>query len=182
MNTNEIKEKRKRLISSSNPEWQNILNLRLEVQGDFRENRFLTIPTYDKILEWKLQNQNQRIKRIKSGSPDSLIEGITECYFKVEHLDDEMTIRIKMHVLLSIPWIGIGIRSAIMALHEPELYGATDFRTWSVLFQKEKKTFSINDYMIYLTKVRELAIEINCDILEIDYILWKQYEARLKNS
>ncbi len=177
MNIAKLKNKRTNLITGSNSEWQKILTLRDEVQKDFKQSLFLSIRTYYKILEWKLQNQKSRIEKIKSSSPDSLIEGITECYFKIEHLDDEMTIRIKMHVLLSIPWIGIGIGSAIMALHQPKLHGAIDSRSWSVLFQKEKKTFSINDYMAYLHRVRELANELKCDVQEIDYILWKEYDA-----
>ena len=179
MNSTKLKEKRKELISSSNPEWQDILALSHEVQNDFRKSQSLSIATYDKILEWKLPNQKSQIKRIKSGSPDSLIKDITECYFKIEHIDDEMTIRIKMHVLLSIPWIGIGIGSAIMALHQPKLYSIIDSRSWSVLFKTEKRTFSINDYIAYFNKVRELANAVKCDVQEVDYILWKLYDEKV---
>ena len=57
-----IKEKKKSLISLSNPEWQNILNLRLEVQSDFYDNESLSIATYNKILDWKLHKQLSRIE------------------------------------------------------------------------------------------------------------------------
>ncbi len=176
MNIKEIKEKKKNLISVSNPEWQNILNLRLEVQRDFYDNESLSIPTYDKILGWKLHQQKNRIEKIKNFSPDSLVKTITHCYCKIDHPDNEMKTRIKMHVLLSIPWIGIGISSAIMAMHEPQFYGTIDLRSWSVLFHEDKKTFSGNDYLRYLKSIRELADEVECDVQELDYILWKQYE------
>ncbi len=176
MNIQEIKEKKKNLISISNPEWQNILNLRLEVQRDFYDNESLSMPTYDKILSWRLHKQKGRIEKIKKFSTDSLVKTITRCYCKVDHPDNEMKTRIKIHVLLSIPWIGIGISSAIMALHEPRFYGAIDLRTWNVLFNKDKKTFSGNDFLRYLSRIRELAEKVGCDVQEIDYILWKQYE------
>ncbi len=177
MNIKEIKEKKKNLISASNPEWQNILNLRLEVQRDFYDNELLSMPTYNKILDWKLHKQKTRIEKIRNSSPDSLIKNITHCYCKVDHPDNDMKTKIKMNILLSIPWIGIGISSVIMTLHEPQFYGIIDFRTWSVLFHKDKKTFSMNDYIRYLRSIRELADKVECDVQEIDYILWKQNEA-----
>ena len=177
MNIKKIKEKKKSLISLSNLEWQNIVNLRLAVQNDFYNKKSLSIPTYNKILDWKLHQQRSQIKKIKNFCPDSLIKTITNCYYKTDHPNNEMKIRIKMHVLLSILWIGFGIASAIMALHEPQFYGAIDLRSWSVLFHKDKKSFSINDYLKYLRRVRELAEKVECDVQEIDYILWKQYEA-----
>ncbi len=178
MDIKEIKEKKKSLISISNPEWQHILNLRLEVQRDFHDNEALSIPTFDKILGWTLHKQTARIEKIKNFNPHSLIESITNCYCKINHPDKEMNTRIKMHVLLSIPWIGIGISSAIMALHEPRHYGNIDLRSWSVLFNEKKKTFSIKDFNRFLKKIREIANTIGCDAQEIDYILWKQYEAK----
>lgn len=177
MNIIEIKEKKKSLISISNPEWQRILNLRSEVQTDFHNNESLSIPTYNKILEWKLHQQKSRIEKINKFNPDSLIKTITHCYYKVDHPDDEMKTRIKVHVLLSIPWIGIGIASAIMALHEPQLYGTIDLLSWSILFHEDKKTFSGNDYLRYLISIRELADKVECAVQKIDYILWKQYES-----
>ncbi|MDJ0916093.1 MAG: hypothetical protein QNI95_21175, partial [Desulfobacterales bacterium] len=150
MNINEIKAQRKRLILPSNPEWQKIRNLRLEVQRDFNDNESLSISTYNKILDWKLHKHESRIEKIRTFSPDSLVKTITHCYCKVDHPDSEMNTKIKMHVLLSVPWIGIGISSAIMALHEPHIYGAIDLRSWSVLFQEDKKVFSMKDYLKYL--------------------------------
>lgn len=176
MNISQIKENKKTLISPANPEWQEILNLRQEVQRDFREHEALTIATYHKILEWRLRGQKSQIDKILNFSPDSLVKTITHCYNNIDHPDDEMKTRVKIHVLLSIPWIGIGISSAIMALHEPQLYGTIDSRAWLVLFQKDKKTFSGNDYLKYLNAIRNIADQVKCDVQEIDYILWKQYK------
>ncbi len=176
MNIILIQENMKNLISPSNPEWQEILSLRQEVQRDFHDHESLSIPTYHKILEWQLRGQKSQIRKIITFSPDALVKTITHCYYKIHHPDEEMKTRIKVQVLLSIPWIGIGISSAIMALHEPQLYGTIDSRSWSVLFQKDKKTFSGNDYLKYLKAIRNIADQVECDVQEIDHILWKEYE------
>jgi len=176
MKIKEILEKRERLISKSNPEWQNIHELKLDVQKDFNNNESLSIPTFNKILDWKLQNQKSKIEKILNFSPDTLIKNITHCYYKTDHPDNEMKTRIKVQILLSIPWIGIGISSAIMALHEPQFYSTVDFRSWSVLFHKHKKTFSGNDYLRYLRSIRKLSDKVGFDVLEIDYIFCKQFE------
>lgn len=176
MDIRKIKAKRKELISDSNLEWREILDLSSDVQKDFNDNESLTIPLYNKILDWKLSGQTALLKKIRTGSPDSLIQTITHCYFKVDHPDDDMKTRIKVHVLLSIPWIGIGVASAIMALHEPRIYAGIDSRTWAALFNEDKKTFSIKHYETYLSGIGDLADKVGCDVQEIGYILWKQYE------
>lgn len=82
------------------------------------------------------------------------------CYCTTDYPDTEMNTKIKMHVLLSISWIGIGISSAIMTLHEPQFYGTIDLRSWFVLFHEDKKMFSVNDYIRYLRSISELADKV----------------------
>jgi len=170
-----IKESKKELITLSNPEWKNIHDLSLEVQNNFLDNESLSIPVYHRILDWKLHNKRSQIKKIIEFSPDTLVKTITQCYCKADHPDEEMKTRIRMHVLLSIPWIGFGIASAIMALHKPQLYGSIDSRSWNVLYRENKKAFSIKEYLKYLGNIRELAARNECNVLEMEYILWKQF-------
>ena len=172
MDIKKIKQKRKKLITELNPEWQNILDLRSDVQKDFHNNEFLSIATYYKILDWKLDKQKSRIEKIKSSSSDALIKNVTQCYCRLEHSDNDMTTRIKIHSLLTIHWIGIGIASTIMALHKPQLYASIDSRSWLALFEKNKTNFSMNDYLKYLSDICELADKLKCDVQEMDYILW----------
>ena len=96
MNSKEIAVKRKILISNSNLEWQNIVKLRLEVQRDFYDKQSLSISTYDKILDWRLRNQQSQVEKIKSASPYSIIKSITKCYCEIDHPNDEMKTRIKI--------------------------------------------------------------------------------------
>jgi len=172
MNIGKIKEVKEKLISTANLEWQEILDLRSAVQNDFQQKGFLTTATFDKILEWKLDDQKALVDRIQKTSPGSLIKTITRCYHEIDHLQEEFNTRVKVHTLLGIPWVGIGVVSAIMAMHEPQLYGTIDQRSWFVLFNKEKKSFSGGDYLKYLEGIRKLAKEAECDVQEVDFILW----------
>jgi hypothetical protein len=175
MNINEIRVKHKRLISASNPEWQEIIELQKVVQHEFRQHECLSLSTLEKVLHWRIDNPSQ-IEKILASCPEFLLKSITDCYYKVNHPDDEMNTRIKVHVLLSLPWIGIGISSAIMALHEPKRYGTSDARSWEILFQQTKKSPSKRDYLRYLERAREVAAKAECTIFELDYILWNEYE------
>lgn len=175
MNANKLKAKKKTLITRSNPEWRKILDLRSQVQKDFQNKKSLSISTYQQILDWKLAKQ--RADKIRTSSPDSLVKTITACYCKADHPHDELKTKIRMNILLSIPWIGIGVSSAIMALHDPQQYGAIDSRVWSALFQKDKKTLSMNDYIKYLNAIRQMANGAKCEVQAVEYILWKQHEA-----
>lgn len=170
-----ITQKRALLINSANEEWQRLLDLRSLVQKDFNEKGYLAVSSFEKILTWKLADQPARIEKILQSCPADFLKNITRCYHEITHPDQEMEIRVKMHILITIPWIGMGIASSILALHKPQFFGALDFRSWGSLFQKEKKTFSINDYLRYLHSVRQLAVEVECDVQEIDYILWKEH-------
>ena len=172
MDIQKLKDIKQQLITASNPEWQDILELRSAVQKEFQDHESLSIPTFAKILNWRLEKESQAQKIINS-TPADFLKNITHCYYKTDYPHDELKIKIKMHILLSIPWIGIGIASAIMALHEPHLYGTIDVRSWSSLFQQHKKTLAMNDYMKYLETIRPLAEKAGCDVQEIDYILWK---------
>lgn len=40
----------------------------------------------------------------------------------------------------------------------------------------DKRQFIISDYKKYLKKIRELATGAGCDVQEVDYVLWKEYE------
>lgn len=172
MNIKTIKNAKQNLISVSNPEWQEILELRSSVQNNFQQNGFLTPPTFYKVLSWKLADQQSLIDRIINTNPDSLVEIITRCYNNIDHPEEEFKTRVKVHTLLGLPWIGIGIVSAIMAMHEPQLYGTIDQRSWFSLFSKEKKSFSGGDYLKYLVGIHKLAKEAECDVQEVDFILW----------
>jgi len=175
MYIDEILKKKNEVISDSNPEWQAIKQLSSAVQKEFNDNGFLTSATLFQILQWRLVKRGEKIRKNIS---EPLLKNITQCYAAIEHPDENMQIRIKTHVLQSIPWTGIVFSSALMALHQPHLYGAIDARGWNLLFDKNKKSFGNNDYLKYLTVARNVASEMKCDVLQVDYTLWKLSESK----
>jgi thermostable 8-oxoguanine DNA glycosylase len=51
-----------------------------------------------------------------------------------------------------------------------------DFRNWKVLYGEDKRQFSQANYKKYLTDMREFAEKVDCEVQELDYLLWKEYE------
>jgi hypothetical protein len=176
MTPDEIRKRRATLIVGSNPEWRDIMNLRCAVQADFKERSFLTSQVFDSILNWKLRKQRRRTENKRVRNPEKLIQHITRCYLLVDHPDEETKLQTKLGVLMSIPGVGLGVSSAILALHEPCKFGIIDFRVWSVLYKRDKRQFLTGDYFAYLSDIRDLARCVECDVQDVDYILWKKYE------
>jgi len=171
MNKDEILSKRKQLIFPENKDWNEILHIRTLVNSDFNKKAHLSLNSFKRILNWKLPDQKNKIEKILSFCPESLLKQITNCYVSIEHPDKEMELRIKLHILIGIPWIGIGISSAIMAFHKPDVYGSMDLLSWSRLFGKEKRTLTKRDYLVYLPALQKAAIEIGCDPQELEFLI-----------
>ncbi len=83
-------------------------------------------------------------------------------------------------MLMAIPGVGTGMASAILALTNPRQCGVIDYRAWTVLYGQDKRTFSVSDYRRYLRRLQALAAAVGCDAQEIDYILWKMFEQKLR--
>lgn len=162
---------KKVLIDPENSDWNRVLNLGTRVRNDFQQYGFLNYNTFADIIDWKLMEQVGRAEKIKQASPEPLIQAITQCYLQVQHPDPILDIKIKMNVLLSIPWIGIGIASSLMSLHRPDNYAGLEQNSWNALFQKNKKSLSIKEYLEYLKRVRELAEQMDCEPLAVEFIL-----------
>lgn len=170
MNVDKIR-KLKKGININTVEWERTSELTVRVQENFRKYKHLSIQAYHEILKWKIGENSSKYKKVISFSPDELVVSITKCYNEIEHPDDEMNTRIKMYILLGIPWIGISVASTIMSLHHPDLYAFVDNNSWYALYGKEKKTLAVKDYMTYLKDISELAANLGCSIQEVSYAL-----------
>jgi hypothetical protein len=176
MNTDNLKAKHQSLIDSSNPEWVYILSLRNLVRHECNAHGFLTISTFDAILDWKLRAQRQRAEKHRIGNSADLIQELTGAFWRVKHEDKDKLLDIRLAILLAIPGVGIGVASAIFTLCYPDEYAIIDFRNWKVLYGEDKRQFSQADYKKYLTDMRELAEKVDFEVQELDYLLWKEYE------
>jgi hypothetical protein len=173
MNIDNLKAKHQSLIVSLNSEWTQILRLRNLVRHEFDARGFLTASTFDAVIDWKLRKQRNRTEKHRCGNSADLIQELTGAFWRVKHKDKDKLLGIRLAILLAIPGVGIGVASAIFTLCYPSEYAIIDFRNWRALYGKDKKQFTVADYKQYLLDVRDLAGELDCDVQEVDYLLWK---------
>lgn len=128
MQINILKKKQTALITPSNPDWKFILNLRTIVQKDFKTQGWLSLSTFNSILDWKLRRQRVRTEGHRVGNTQDLIREITGAFWRVRHADADKETGIKLTLLMAMPGIGLGIASAILTLSSPKLHGVIDFR------------------------------------------------------
>jgi thermostable 8-oxoguanine DNA glycosylase len=176
MNIKNLIAKHQSLIVSSNSEWTQILSLRKLVRHEFDARGFLTASTFDAVIDWKLRKQRNRTEKHRLGNSAELIQELTGAFWRVKHEDNDKLLAIQLAILLAIPGVGIGVASAIFTLCYPSEYAIIDFRNWKVLYGEDKRQFSQADYKKYLTDMRELAAKVDCEVQELDYLLWKEYE------
>lgn len=153
-------------------DWREILALMDEVTSDFTETGFLSHHTFFKILEFRSDSNNSQMKKIINSFDEKLLKSITECYNNIEY-DDILKYRIKLHILTSIPWIGIGVASSILALHESDKFCLLNNRTWSKLYSKEKKSISVTDYERYVAEITTISNGFELNVFETEFLISK---------
>jgi len=171
MDIDQIKALRNNKIKDDQGAWDKVLKLRALTKYDFKYKGYLSFKNFKKILEWKYEGQDNRVEKILALSPVSLIESITRCYSEIDHPNEDLKTRIKTYILLGIPWIGIGMASAIMGLHEPDKYAGIDKSIRATIFQEEVRTLQAKDYLPYLKRIKEIAGQLDCDLQETEYLL-----------
>lgn len=177
MNIDRLRTLRQQLIATNNAEWVSVVNLRNRVIGEFVTQGYLNSQTYHTVLDWKLRRQRNRTERHREDNTDDLIRELTGTFWRVSHPNAEKEMEIKLKVLMAIPGTGLGVASAIFTLSTPENFAIIDFRNWRVLYNEVKRTFTLTDYKKYLEDIRHLAVQLECDVQEVDYLLWKEYES-----
>lgn len=165
------------LDSQTNPEWREIIGLRSQVQNEFVNQGHLSPQVFEKAVNWKLRRQRNRTERHRENLTRELIIQITGCFYSTVHHNERVQREVRINLLQSLPGVGIGIATAILTLAHPQNYGIIDYRVWKVLYGKKKKTFTLKDYHKYLEDIRRIGKTLQCDVQEVDYLLWKEFEA-----
>ena len=167
-------------------DWLNTEALKANIAG-FRTNHpgeGLTRPLFDQIVAWKLRDQIHRDDHNLENTNDSLINEITGAAFRIVHQDDKILSRVRAEILQTIPGVGIGVASAILTMYYPESFGIIHFRSWDEINERDPtqpritRTFTIKQYMTYLSTIRPVAEEENVSVQLIDYALWRTWELR----
>jgi hypothetical protein len=174
MKNEELETLKSKYISLSNKEWVEILNLRKKINENISKYSCIKIDTFEEILKWKLRKQKGRTEKHRKYNTEEIINTITSSAIKIDHQKSNIRDQIRTSILMSIPGVGIGVASAVLALTFPETYGVIDYINWRVLYGTDKNTFSINDYQNYLNDLRSMARKLNVNVQDVDYLLWKK--------
>lgn len=177
MEIEQLRKSHAKHITLTNPEWAFTVNLRNLVSHEFATQGYLTLATFDAVLDWKLRQQRKRTEKHRSGNTTDLVRELTGTFWRVKHNDPDKLLDIKLGVLMSIPGVGIGVASSILTLSGPANFAVIDFRNWEVLYSEKKQQFTVSDYKRYLADVRKLARKLDCDVREVDFLLWKEFES-----
>lgn len=145
-----------------------------EVNRNFQERGYLTPEEFFAIVIWK---SNRAKKKVLSGIGESgqTIRTITSQIHETEAPEE------KFKILTRIHGIGIPIASAILAVCEPKKFTVVDSRAWAALKSLPKEvtgdlpddpTATIDAYLQYLDKCKELAREDGVSLRDFDRMLW----------
>ncbi len=135
---------------------------------DVKTKGFLSQNQFYNVAMWK----SPRPKKNYLRNPEQTIIEIS----KSALVSDEKT---KIKLLTELKGVSIAVASALLTIIDPENYGIIDIRVWQLLhLYDEVKTkpsgqgFNLNDYILYLTILREYAREFNLNVRDIERILF----------
>lgn len=127
----------------------------LELFGSFAEEirkcGYLTRNDLMRILLWKAD-------RVVEGD-ESKIRTVTESIFKIDH-QNENDVRKLLEKLTELKGVQIPVASAILSILFPDKYGIFDRNTRYAL-EKKKYTYSVDVFLKYTRKIRQIAKEQN---------------------
>lgn len=78
--------------------------------------------------------------------------------------------------LVRLDGVGVPVASAVLTAINPERYTIIDFRALISLGSNKKPPYSIDFYLAYLARCRELARELNISLRTLDHALWQWYD------
>lgn len=151
------------------------LRARLAAARAERVPMYLTLPELQEVIHWKLEGQYGRAARYYAGLTDDVVRAVTGAALAVRHEDWRYETEVKLGVLMALPGVGAPIASSVLALTDPEHYGVIDFRGWRALFDEDRRSFTIAEYVRYLDALRTLARELKWPVQDVDIALW-QYD------
>ena len=135
------------------------------------------------IADWKLRKQRARTEARREGLTEQLLRDVTSCAFSVQHQDADVLASVQIGILASLPGVGMGLATAILALTFPEMHGVIDFRFWKV----RVSSFEDDHSPPKIT----CATSVSCGPLrkklggrfeKADFMVWSSYDERSRRS
>jgi hypothetical protein len=102
--------------------WIKTKMLRNNVQ-EFRRDHpgaGISFELFDRILDWKLRGQRPRTEQRRSSLTPQNVANVVECAYSLRHSSSDALDDLRLRVLCSLPGVGSGVASAILALSFPE--------------------------------------------------------------
>ena len=132
----------------------------------------LTHDEFDRVLDWKLENQRPRVERLLKFNTPEVIEEVTRFALNVRHPDFAYETSLRLAGLSALRGVNIGVASAVLALCFPAQHAVIDFRGWHQAFGEDRRQFSVGQYLSYLDAIRPLATKLRITVQEVDFALW----------
>jgi hypothetical protein len=165
---------------TQNQDWIETERLKDDIRQFRREHprAGLSAELFHRVLDWKLRRQRARTERRRLNLTPHCIALVVECAFSLGDSRSDALDDLRLRVLSSMPGVGSGVASAILALSFPESYGVIDFRVWEVIFDEKKKAFGPADYVRYLQELRNCSAKLGVEPQFIDFLAWTYWDAR----
>lgn len=159
---------------ANSADWRKTEDLKARI-GAFRSrhpNEGLSFDLLQRLVDWKLRKQRGRTEKHRKALTEGLWKGVTRCALALEHSDPNLLASVQVGVLASLPGVGIGLATAVLALTFPERHAVVDYRVWKVVFGQDKRKFTPLDYVSYLDAVRPFANEVGWPVQKADFMIW----------
>ena len=161
---------------AADQEWAATETLKADLRRHLDAAPGLDRPLFQRVLDWKLRGQRDRTEHHRAAITDQLLEQVTACAFALDHANREVLAKARLKVLASLPGVGYGVASAIMALVYQNLYGIIDFRAWRVIFNEDRTTFSDAQYIQYMRAIWACSERLGWHPQKVDYFAWVAYD------
>ena len=161
-------------LSVSSGDFQETLQLKKEINKVLkgREAPYLTATDLNQILRWKLDKQYHRSKQQREINIDEVVIPITRACFSIRSVDKNYEIELKLKTLTTLRGVAIPLASAILAICYPDNFVVIDNLLWKLIYEEEKSSFTVNDYLKFLSFFSSLSQHTQRSLQDTEHLLW----------
>lgn len=161
-------------LSASSDEFQETLQLKKKIKKALKERDvpYLSAIELDQILRWKLDKQYHRSKQQREINVDEVVIPITRACFSIRSEDRNYEIELKLKTLTTMRGVAIPLASAILAICFPDDFVVIDSLLWELIYEEEKSSFTVTDYLKFLSFFTSLSKRTKCSLQDTEHLLW----------
>lgn len=161
-------------LGVSSQDFHETLSLKKQIKKvlQSRELPYLSAYELDQIIRWKLDKQYPRSKDQREVNVDEVVIPITRACFSIRSDDKRYEIELKLKTLTTMRGVAVPLASAILAICIPDEFVVIDSLLWEFIYKEEKSTFSVNDYLKFLSFFSSLSKHTNCSMQDTEHLLW----------